>query len=175
LDVLFVAATIAAVAAMAMPQMLAGIDRSRVVAAARYVMQQCGAARMLAIGRSANVAVRFRESGDDYDLQLFIDGNRNGVRTVDIEAGVDRPLGLAQSVAAQFPGARIGVAHGLGSDPVRVGRDGLLSFTPLGTATSGSVFVVGKDNTQFAVRVLGATARTRLERYEPATGKWIPQ
>ena len=49
----------------------------------------------------------------------------------------------------------------------------ILSFSPNGTATSGSVYVVGRDQTQWAVRVLGVTARARVLRYERATGAWV--
>lgn len=158
--------------AVAVPQVLAGIDRSRATAAARYITQQCGAARFQAINRSANVALRFQEQGGEYTMQLFVDRNRNGVRTAEIAAHIDVPLTQPDSLGTNFPGVRIGLADGLGDHPVRLGASGLLSFSPLGTATPGSIFIVGKDGTQFAVRVLGATARTRLERYDPGKRKW---
>ncbi len=49
----------------------------------------------------------------------------------------------------------------------------LLSFSPVGTSTSGSIFIVGRDRAQFRVRVLGATARTRLQRYLPERDEWV--
>ena len=39
------------------------------------------------------------------------------------------------------------------------------SFSPDGTATTGSVYLESRDGSRFAVRVLGATARIRIERY----------
>jgi len=163
--------------AMAIPQFLTGVERSRAVAAARYLTHQCGAARIQAITRSTVVAIRFREHRGDYQLQMFADGNGNGIRTVEIASGVDRPLSAPESLGAHFPGVRIGLRSELakGGDAVRVGASGLLSFTPLGTATPGSVFVLGKDGTQFAVRVLGATARTRLERWDVRLKRWVSQ
>jgi type II secretory pathway pseudopilin PulG len=163
--------------AMAVPQLLTGVDRSRAVAAARYVMQQCGAARIHAIARSATVALRFTSRDGEYVLQMFMDRNRNGVRASDIAHRVDVPLTPPTPLGWNFPGVRIGIAPGLslGNDPVKLGRSDLLSFTPLGTATPGTIFIVGKDGTQFAVRVLGATARTRLELYDRGRGRWIPQ
>jgi hypothetical protein len=41
-----------------------------------------------------------------------------------------------------------------------------VSFTPDGTASSGTVYVRGRGGAQYAVRVLGATARTRVLRYD---------
>jgi type II secretory pathway pseudopilin PulG len=163
----------AVLSAMAIPRVLVGVDRSRTVAAAHYVNQQCGAARIQAIGRSAKVALRFRRQGGDYVMQAFVDRNWNGVRATDINAGIDLPLGPPESLSRNFPGVRIGLAPGLGSDPVKLGLGDLLTFSPGGTATPGSIFVVGKDGTQFAVRVLGATARTRLERYDARRKKWL--
>jgi hypothetical protein len=161
------------VLAAVIPQILVGVDRSRAVAAAHYVSQQCGAARVQAINRSAKVGLRFRQQGADYTMQAFVDSNGNGVRATEIEAGVDVPLGPPTFLGLNFPGVRIGVAAGLGRDPVKFGTSNLLVFSPVGTATPGSVFVLGKDGTQFAIRVLGATARTRLERYNSPTGKWV--
>ena len=165
---------IVVLSAMAIPQVLAGLTRSRTVAAAHYLKQQCGAARIQAIGRSARVALRFREQDGEFVMQTFVDRNWNGVRAVDIDAGVDVPLGPPEQLSRHFPGVRIGLAPGLGDDPVKLGSGDLLTFTPVGTATPGSIFVVGKDGTQFAVRVLGATARTRLERYDARRQKWVP-
>ena len=47
------------------------------------------------------------------------------------------------------------------------------SFTPLGTATSGSIYVRGRDGAQFVIRALGATGRTRVQRYAPRTRAWV--
>ena len=164
---------VAVVSAMAIPQIVVGLDRSRAVAAAHYLTQLCGAARVQAINRSAKVGLRFREQGEDHTIQAFVDRNANGVRAAEIDAGIDVPLGPPESLGTNFPGVRIGVAAGLGTDPVKFGASNLLEFSAVGTATPGSIFVLGKDGTQFAVRVLGATARTRLERYDSRTRKWV--
>jgi Tfp pilus assembly protein FimT len=158
---------------VAVPGILAGVDRSRAVAAAHFVSQQCGAARVQAINRSTKVGLQFREQGRDYTIQAFVDSNRNGIRTAEINSGIDVPLGPPTSLSANFPGVRIGVAGSAGNDPIRVGASNLLVFSAAGTATPGSVFVLGKDGTQFALRVLGTTARTRLERYDTRTNKWV--
>ena len=48
------------------------------------------------------------------------------------------------------------------SDPVQIGSSTLLSFSPTGSSTSGTLFMHGIRGNQFAVRVLGATGRTRI-------------
>jgi hypothetical protein len=69
---------------------------------------------------------------------------------------------------------RIGIdpALGLGTDPIRLSGTTLLSFSPYGTATAGTVYVLGRDGTQLAVRVLGVTGRTRVLRYQRSTNSW---
>jgi hypothetical protein len=55
---------------------------------------------------------------------------------------------------------------------VQLGAGDILSFTAAGTATSGTVFVRGRDGSQLAVRVLGATGRTRVLRYDTHLAAW---
>ena len=104
---------------------------------------------------------------------MFVDGNRNGVRTNDIASHVDQPLGDRASLSDLFSGVAIAVSGAAGSDPLRIGSSNLLSFTPLGTATSGTIYVRGRDGSQFAIRVLGATGRVRVQRYLPRTRAWV--
>lgn len=173
---MFAASILAIAAGIAVPQMLTGINRMRAIAAARYLAQQCGIARFEAIARGRTVALRFTPRDGDYSAQMFADGNGNGVRSADIAAGIDRALAPAELLSIQFPGARIALdpALGLDDDPIRLSGTDLLSFTPLGTATAGTIYVLGADRTQLAVRVLGVTGRARVLRYQPSTATWLP-
>ena len=123
--------------------------------------------------RSANVALQFKQAGSDFTVQMFVDTDYDGVRTLDIDARVDRPLGTPVRLSDLFPGVVIGASGALGNDAVRVGSSDLLSFTALGTATPGTIYVRGRDGTQLAVRILGATARTRVLRLVSRTGEWV--
>ena len=89
-------------------------------------------------------------------------------------AGVDTPIGPTLSLAVEIAGARIAVdpALGSGTDPVSLSGSSFLSFSPVGTATAGSVYILGRDGTQLVVRVLGVTGRTRVLRYHRATRSW---
>ena len=160
--------------AAAVPQMLGGLERARAFAAARYLAQLCAQARFQAVGRARYVALRFTAAGDDYRVQLHIDGNRNGVRSAEATAGIDAPVGAVVILSLEFPGVRIGLdpSLGLGSDPIRLSGSSLLSYSPEGTATAGSVYVLGRDGTQLVVRILGVTGRTRVLRYQRSTGSW---
>jgi hypothetical protein len=47
-----------------------------------------------------------------------------------------------------------------------------MTFTPEGSSSSGTVYVMGRGGEQFAVRVAGATGRTRVLSFNPAERQW---
>lgn len=160
---MFVCTLIAVVSAVALPVSLAGVNRARGWAGARFVAARLIRARAQAVSRGAAVAIRVDGVGADSTLASFVDGNRNGVLTRDIDAGTDPRLDGPVPLASLFPG-------------VVMNNDGgptLFSFSPDGTATTGSVYLQSRDGSRFAVRVLGATARVRIERYVTAREAWV--
>jgi prepilin-type N-terminal cleavage/methylation domain-containing protein len=172
IELLFAAAVMATVAAIAVPQAFAFLDRARAVSAARFLASRIAVARSQAVMRSRHVALRFDEGDAGITFRMFSDGNRNGVRNADIAADIDPALGPAVRLADLYQGVAIAVAPPAGMDPVRFGASNLLSFTPLGTSTSGSVFVRGRDGSQFAIRVLGSTGRARIQRFVERSRTW---
>lgn len=171
---LFVTALVATLGGIAVPQSLATIDRSRAWAATRYLSARIALARAQAAKRSAYVAIRFEHDASGVAFGTFVDGNRNGVRTRDIASGADRPLDPPIRLSHLFSGVEIALSgDSAAADPVRVGASDLLSFSPLGTATPGTIYVRGRDGSQFAVRVLGATGRSRMLRYVPRSRTWV--
>jgi prepilin-type N-terminal cleavage/methylation domain-containing protein len=172
IELLFAATLATILVSLAVPAIAVSMNRSRTLAAARYLSGQMALARTYAVARSTNVALRFNWDGRDASIQMFRDGNGNGVGTADIGAGTDVALNAAVTLSGLFPGVAVGTPDG--SDPVRIGSSNLLSFTPLGTATAGTIYVAGKE-LHLAVRVLGATGRTRVLRYDPRAGAdpWV--
>ena len=128
-------------------------------------------ARAYAVTRSATVALRFVPTQSDATLQMFVDGNGNGVRNADITARVDLPLDLPVRLSEHF--SDVSMSAGDGGDPIRIGNTNLMSFTAIGTATPGTIFVRGGDGSQMSVRVFGATGRTRVLRYDPQSRDWV--
>lgn len=173
IELLFVTVLAAVVVGIAAPQFLVTLDRQRSWAAARYLAARMAMARSYAVTRSAHVALRFIGEGSDVTFQMFFDDNHNGVRTVDIASKVDRAIGAPSRLSELFPGVVIGILGDVGTDAVRIGPTNLMSFTPLGTATPGTIYVRGRDGLQLAVRVTGATGRTRVLRYVPRTQRWV--
>jgi type II secretory pathway pseudopilin PulG len=174
IDLVFSCAVVCVICAVAIPQTLSTIERSRAVAAARYLASRMALARAQAVSHSTTIALRFLEGPVGVSITVIQDGNRNGVRARDIDLEIDRPIEAPVMLSDLFPGVEIGLtAQTPGSDPVQLGGSNILSFTPHGTATSGSVYIRGQDGTQWVVRVLGATGRTRVLRFVPASGEWI--
>jgi prepilin-type N-terminal cleavage/methylation domain-containing protein len=173
IEIIFVIALWAVIAGIAVPQVLVALHRQKAWAAARYLAARMAMARSYAVTRSAYVALRFTRLGDDVMFQMFVDGNRNGVRTLDIGSHVDLAIDVSARLSELFPGVVIGVSSDVGTDPVRLGSTNLLSFSPLGTATPGTIYVRSREGLQLAVRITGATGRTRLLRYVPRTREWV--
>jgi prepilin-type N-terminal cleavage/methylation domain-containing protein len=173
IEIIFAIGLWAVIAGIAVPQILVAVDRQKAWAAARFLAARMAMARSYAVTRSAYVALRFTPLGDDVMFQMFVDGNRNGVRTLDIGSRVDLAIGVSVRLSELFPGVVIGISTDVGTDPVRIGSTNLLSFSPLGTATPGTIYVRSRDGLQLAVKIAGATGRTRLLRYVPRTREWV--
>ena len=166
---------------MALPIGVDAIDDLHTASAARFLAARIAANRMDAISRSRAIGVRFQPSTPDYQFAAFADGNGNGVRTAEITAGIDAPVGKSRQLSDDFPRVRFGLAIGspdvdgvrnTSADGVRIGTPRILTVSPDGTATSGTLYVQGR-RAQYAVRVLGATGRTRVLKYDAGARAWI--
>ncbi len=166
----------------AVPGYLAGIDDYRASSAARHLSGRFQRARMEAVMRSATVAVQFTQSSSGYSYAVYVDGNRNGVLSRDIQRGVDAPIGAVERLPEQFSGVEFGAIPGLppvdtggtppGADPIRLGSGSLASFTAMGTASTGTVYIRGRHDAQYAVRIFGETGKTRVMKFDPGTRQW---
>ena len=167
---MFVTAAVGVLAAAVVPQLNATIEHTRTISAARYLAARLAFARAQAVARSANVALLLTVAGDTATVAMYVDENGNGVRTRDIAAGIDRSMAAPVSLANVFPHVVLSL-----NDPANptATTSALMSFTPLGTASSGTLYLRGRDGSQYAVRVLGATGRTRVLRYTAATRAWV--
>ena len=173
-------------AALALPSMRTGLDGQRGVAAARHLAALAQSARVRAAMQSVHVGLRFEPEGDGYRYALYADGNGDGLRAQDVRNGVDPRLAQFERLGDRFPGVSIGVPAAVpgvsnrdtlaaGTDPVRFGASDTLTFTPMGTATSGTLYLHDRSGRQFAVRVLGATGRTRVLEFRRDTASWAPR
>jgi hypothetical protein len=182
IEIVFVAGLSTTLAAMAVPQMLSGLDDYRAAGAARYIATRFQRARMLAITRSASVAIRFVSVGTSYSYAEYVDGNGNGVLAREVQSGVDRAVGAPEQLTEQFTGVDFGALPGLppidaggtapAGDPIRLGAANSASFSPFGAATAGTVYILGRGGAQYAVRIFGETGKTRLLKFDRRTRRW---
>ena len=172
------------VTATALPKLLAGLDDARVAGAARYLSSRLVESRMDAVQRGKEVAVRFSVTNGRYSYTVYVDGNGNGVLTRDIQRGIDRPIRGPESLSDNFRNVEFGTQPGLpaidagaaapGPDPIKLGAGKSVSFSALGSATSGTIYVTGPSRAQYAVRVSGVTGKIRIYRFNSRSGKWMP-
>lgn len=180
---LLVATTLLVIgAATAIPFANTRIEHSRTAGAARYIANRLISARFEAVKRSANVAIQFVKQGEHYRFGTYVDGNGNGVLSRDIARGTDKLISPLEQLDQQFADVAFGIwptvtAIDAGEsldvgDPIQLGSSTVLSFSPNGAATAGTLYIRGLRLNQFAVRVLGATGRTRILRYDFADRRW---
>lgn len=118
-----------------------------------------------------SLAVEF-DLGEPAQWRVIADGNGNGVTSADVAAGIDAPHspwrlvfreGRARlAVGRELPSADGTTTIAAGSAPVQLGAMTRLLFTPRGTATAASIYVAGRGERAYAIRVLGSTQRIRL-------------
>jgi type II secretory pathway pseudopilin PulG len=180
-ELLFVTGILATISGIAVPAFNRGLDYFRAREAVRFVSGRLQRTRAEAVARGRHVALQFSHRGGNLEFRAFVDRNGNGVSSSDIENGIDTALGAPYDLA-DFPGAAFGVIPGvpapeggpLGSDPVRFGGGRLVSFSPAGTATPGSLYLSGRDGSQYVVRVYGDTGKSHVLRFNRVESRWVP-
>lgn len=168
-------------ASLVVPATAEVIDASRARQAAGLMASRFRLARLQAVASTRAVALVFDQIGGQWTFRLCADGNANGVLRTDLTAGTDRCTEGPYEVAHLVPGMTIGVDPGLpdpaggpgSGDPVRFGTSDILSFSPAGTCTAGTLFLQSKNGTQYAVRISNVTARTRMLRWEAGLRQWV--
>ena len=178
-ELLFALAISATLLGIAVPLAGSANDEIRTAAAARRVAGKISTARIDAVRRSTTVGLHFETVAGDVVFRPYADGNGNGVRTAEIRSGVDPALGPAERIGDTHTGVRFGLLPGIpdlegvagSADGVRIGGSGILSLSPTGGATSGTLYLHGRRR-QYAVRILGATGRVRVFHYDSGARQW---
>jgi prepilin-type N-terminal cleavage/methylation domain-containing protein len=184
-EMLVVVAVVAGGAALSVPVLTAAADAAEASAAARHVAGLIARARFEAARRNRVVALRFTTEGAEPAFTLVADGDGDGVSAADVTAGLDVAIRPPDRLSDHFAGARFAVSGALpaidgdgmitGLDaPIRLGAAHQLSLGPLGTATSGTLYIASRRGVQYAVRIAGVTGRVRVLRYVPGVARWQP-
>ena len=181
-EVLIATAVALILGAISVPALNARRGSLHAAGAARHVASLVQATRAEALKRGVHVAMVFRSSSEGYRFAMFADGNYDGVRSADMAAGTDRQVSAWVRIGDQFPGTAFGIVPGvadpdsgssLSGSPLKLGGSSMLSFGPAGGATSGTLYVRGPADQQYAVRLLGATGRSRLLRFDFGERRWV--
>jgi len=172
-------------AAAATPALFAALSRGRVTAAARELGQEMARLRSEAIASRRDVAMRLTWSGGRYVYAFYADGDGDGVRSDDIASGRDPVLGGGRDLPSRYEGIdfslpdvsipEIPPGPGVlmpGADPVRFGRSDIITFTPRGTSSSGTLYVSDGDGAVAAVVLYGGTGRIRIWRFDRDRWLW---
>ncbi len=179
LEVLVTVALIATVTSLATPMVVHARDDQEGRSAAIFLAGQFRLARQRAILTGRNHALVFDRVNEEWTFVMCADGDADGVSRIDISGGVDPCPAPAQPLAAWFSRASI---HRASTVPdlsgntdgaiVSFGTARMASFSPLGTASSGSVTIMTRGGRHYAVRVAGVTGRVRVWRFLTGTRRW---
>lgn len=187
IELLIALAITGLIATVSVPPLLRFSARLRVELAAAEVASTLRVARSFAIRHNANVGLKFRIGADGaVRWALYRDADGDGVRTADIDAGVDPPV-LAEQRLAHFGRAvRFGFPPGRAprdpsnprrrltglDDPIRFNQSDIASFSHLGTSTPGSVYITDGVRQLSAVRVLNTTGKVTRLLYDVERERW---
>ena len=174
---------VAVLASLAIPYLVSAREESQVMAAARYLAAQAMLSRSQAVRHGATVGLRFEQDDGGYLYATYVDGDGDGIRKADVISGIDRVLDPPRRLHEAYPSVRFeldptlppvtGTSQAGGdANPIRFGPGATLSFSPVGTATSGTLYLRGRSGVQCALRVLGTTGRIRTLCYGVAEGTW---
>ena len=145
-------------------------------------------ARSAAISQGRNLGLVFERSGAGWRYTLYADGDGDGIRTSDILSGTDVPLGSPVKLADRWSGVDFGflplprvrrIPPGTGwlpslADPVQFGSSDIVSFSPRGDASSGTLYLTDSRSQMTAIVLFGPTARVRVYRYDVSLEEWVP-
>jgi hypothetical protein len=172
---------------LAVPNLLRQSAGHQVRLAAAETVTLMRLARSSAIRLNVRVGVKFVIGTDGVvHYRMYQDTDGDGVRSADIAAGIDSPLGPARRMA--HLGHRVGFGFPPGraprdpgnpkrrldrlDDPIRFNRSNIASFDPMGTSTPGSLYLTDHRDHLVAVRVVGLTGRVRTLIYDVEKETW---
>jgi len=186
IEAVLVLTLLALAIAVSVPALARARSASRTSAAARQIAVSFQALRWTSAAKGRAHGWQFKRDGAGWHWFEVQDGNGNGLRTAEIRAGTDRVLSGPHRLEWWIEGVRPGypvnasppaIPPGSGpiprlDDPVKFGRSDIISFSPSGSASSGTIYLSDGESL-YAVVLYGPTARTRVWRFDAARRRWV--
>ena len=174
LEILVALSLAIVIAAAAIPTAQSMVHESRLRGAAFHLRGLMRQVRARAAAQACYMGVVFDEVDGDPVFTIHADGNGNGIRRVDVDSGSDPRLREPYRLSETFPGVRYGSRPAGAPEPffrgVQMGRSHIVSFSPLGSSTTGTLYLSNDYGLVYAVVIFGGTGRVRVARYRG--GKW---
>jgi hypothetical protein len=172
---------LALVAGLALPALGNLLSRRSLDASVARLAGEIARIRQDAITMRRQVGMVFTRSTEGDLYTVYVDGGRRGIRTAEIASGLDLPLRGPFAIDTALDGVRLGIpgpvpiprippARGLllpGTDPVRFGRADIISFSPIGESSSGTLYLTDRRGELRALVVYGRSGRIRVWTYSP--------
>jgi Tfp pilus assembly protein FimT len=179
MELVVTVALVATVTGLGAPLVVHARDDNDGRQAALFLAGQMRLARQQAVLTGRHTAIVFDLVANAWQFSVCVDEDGDGVLRSDIAAGVDRCQSAPQPLASWFSRTSI---HRASAVPdlsgntdgavVAFGTARMASFSPLGTASSGSLTIMTRGGRHFAIRVAGVTGRVRLWRFLPEARRW---
>ncbi len=180
------AALVLLTATLVVPPLLRLAGSGRVSLATGELTGVLRLARAHAVRHSTHVGVKFVIEGERVRWALYRDGDGDGVRTRDIDSGVDPPMGPLHELAHLGRHVRFGFPPGPPprdpgdpsrrlrplDDPIRFNRSDIASFGPMGGSTPGSLYITDGLHHLSVVRVFGRTGKVRVLVWDRQQDRW---
>jgi Tfp pilus assembly protein FimT len=170
---------------IAAPLCSAALSRARVTTAAAEMGQTFARLRAEAIAGRRRVGLRFKTVAGRTSFTVYADADGDGIRADDIANGTDPVLEAERDLRSRYEGIDFGMLDEAipdvppqsgslppGSDPIRFGSADTVTFTPWGTASTGTLFISDGRDTVVAVVLYGRTGRIRTWRLDRSAGQW---
>ena len=150
---------------------------------AREIVSSFRQCRWKAFRERCYTGIWVGQTVNGYEFSFYSDGNGNGIRSQDIETGTDpafhravpirKSKGDMEAAVLEQGAPEIPPKKGMldPSDPVRFGKSNIISFSPDGQSSSGTLYLsCHSQKRMYAIVLYGPTARITL--WKLSNQKW---
>lgn len=162
-----VVALLSVLASAAAPELAAWRARQAALGAGASLIVQIEGVRAAAVTTRRAHALVFRRVDGEILWAVAVDGDGDGVRSADLDSGIDRLYEPGRPLSTAFPGMTVGLAPGVPAVPggtrprgdLPLAPTGILTASPGGTLSTGTVYLCHRRGVCFAARIYGPGGR----------------